>query len=64
MQKKAWYYRPADWKSSSRGKMSLDEIRETYGSERVKDEAKQHAKSRLIKKRQGWRKLKKEKRKK
>lgn len=35
--KKAWYFRPDDWKSTSRGQMSLDEIRETYGSERVKN---------------------------
>src|SRR5690606_4713340 len=37
--KKAWYYRPADWKSSSRGQMSLDEIRETYGSHAVANKA-------------------------
>jgi hypothetical protein len=35
--KKAWYFRPDDWKSTSRGQMSLDDIRETYGSERVKN---------------------------
>ncbi|NRA71950.1 MAG: DnaJ domain-containing protein, partial [Gammaproteobacteria bacterium] len=26
--KKAWYYRPADWKSASRGSFSLDKIRD------------------------------------
>lgn len=30
--KKAWYYRPEDFKSRSRGKNSLDEIRGKYGS--------------------------------
>ena len=30
--KKAWYYRPADYKSRGRGKVSLDEIRAKYGS--------------------------------
>lgn len=33
--KKAWYFRPSDWKSASRGNWSLDEIREKHGSERV-----------------------------
>jgi hypothetical protein len=30
--KKAWNFRPDDWKSRSRGKSSLEEIREKYGS--------------------------------
>ncbi len=34
--KKAWYYRPEDWKSSNRGRWSLDDIREKHGSEEVK----------------------------
>jgi hypothetical protein len=34
--KKAWYYRPADWKSVSRGNFSLDDIRATHGSQTVK----------------------------
>ena len=34
--KKLWYYRPADYKSMSRGKFSMDEIREKHGSEKVR----------------------------
>ncbi|MFK5880122.1 MAG: DnaJ domain-containing protein [Flavobacteriaceae bacterium] len=34
--KKAWYYRPADWKSKSRGTWDLDKIRATHGSSTVK----------------------------
>jgi len=30
--KKMWYFRPADYKSSSRGKFSMDEIRGLHGS--------------------------------
>ena len=30
--KKAWYYRPTDYKSRSKGNSTLDEIREKYGS--------------------------------
>ena len=30
--KKMWYYRPAEYKSSSRKSTSMDSIRETYGS--------------------------------
>ena len=30
--KKAWYYRPEEFRSKSRGKSSLDDIREKYGS--------------------------------
>tara|TARA_R110000822_G_scaffold135429_1_gene273010 strand:+ start:1155 stop:1646 length:492 start_codon:yes stop_codon:yes gene_type:complete len=33
--KKAWYFRPADWKSASRGKWSMDKIREAHGSSSV-----------------------------
>lgn len=33
--KKAWYYRPTDWKSSSRGSWSLDQIRDQHGSIKV-----------------------------
>ena len=33
--KKAWYFRPEDWKSSNRGNWSLDDIREKHGSEEV-----------------------------
>ena len=35
--KKAWYYRPQDWKSASRGNWSLDRIREEHGSQKVKN---------------------------
>jgi len=30
--KKAWHFRPDNWKSASRGRVSLDSIREKYGS--------------------------------
>jgi curved DNA-binding protein CbpA len=33
--KKLWYFRPADYKSKSRGKFSMDEIRDKHGSEKV-----------------------------
>lgn len=33
--KKAWYYRPSDWKSLSRGSFSLDDIRGRHGSQKV-----------------------------
>lgn len=33
--KVAWYFRPEDWKSSSRGKWSLDDIRGVHGSSPV-----------------------------
>lgn len=34
--KKAWYYRPAEYKSFSRSSSSMDEIRAKYGSQSVK----------------------------
>lgn len=34
--KSMWYFRPADWKSTSRGKYSIDDIREKFGSEEIK----------------------------
>lgn len=37
--KKAWYFRPDDWKSSSRGSVPLDEIRDKYGASRVKKQS-------------------------
>lgn len=30
--KKAWHFRPDNWKSRSRGKSSMDDIRDKYGS--------------------------------
>ena len=39
-QKKAWYFRPEDWKSTSRGNWSLDEIRTHHGSQVVKSTEK------------------------
>lgn len=33
--KKLWYFRPSDYKSSSRGTFSMDDIRNTHGSEKV-----------------------------
>ena len=32
--KKRWYFRPEDWASSSRGSVSMDDIRGKYGSTR------------------------------
>lgn len=43
--KKAWYYRPSGFKSSSRGSYSLDEIRSTYGSSKVKNTRRYLSKS-------------------
>lgn len=34
--KKAWYFRPADWKSASRGGFSMDKIRDYHGSKIVR----------------------------
>jgi len=31
-QKKRWYFRPEDWRSTSRGSVSMEEIRSHYGS--------------------------------
>lgn len=31
-QKKRWYFRPEDWRSTSRGTFSMDDIRARYGS--------------------------------
>jgi hypothetical protein len=31
-QKKRWYFRPEDWRSSSRGQFTMEEIRSVYGS--------------------------------
>ena len=33
-QKKRWYFRPEDWRSTSRGTTSMDDIRNRYGSVR------------------------------
>lgn len=38
--KKAWYYRPADYKSFNRKEMSLDEIRANHGSSTVKQRSR------------------------
>lgn len=38
--KKAWYYHRDGYKKRSRRKMSLDDIRAMYGSERVREEGK------------------------
>ncbi len=35
----AWYFRPADFKSFSRGKFSLDDIKTAYGSNSVKNKS-------------------------
>lgn len=34
-QKKMWYFRPDEWKSSNRKKNSIEKIREVYGSQQV-----------------------------
>lgn len=34
--KKLWYYRPDNYRSSSRGQFSMDQIRERHGSKTVK----------------------------
>ena len=39
--KKAWYFRPSDYKSYSRGKYSLDEIREKHNSKIITRRQKQ-----------------------
>jgi curved DNA-binding protein CbpA len=33
--KKMWNYRPTDWKSASRGRFSMDEIRDRHGSQSI-----------------------------
>jgi curved DNA-binding protein CbpA len=38
--KKSWYFRPNNWRSSSRGSMSLDDIREKHGSHLIKTKQK------------------------
>lgn len=38
--KKSWYFRPDDWKSSARGRMTMDQIREKHGSKEVKGKAR------------------------
>lgn len=39
--KKLWYFRPADYKSKGRGKMTIDQIREKHGSQKVSFGTKQ-----------------------
>ncbi len=39
--KKAWYFRPSDWKSRSRGNWSLNNIRAKHGSEKVQGREQQ-----------------------
>lgn len=34
--KKAWYYRPAEYKSKNRGSWDMDKIRDNHGSNKVK----------------------------
>ena len=42
--KMMWYFRPADYKSSSRGGYSIDDIREKFGSDTVKPSTNKKAK--------------------
>ncbi len=39
--KLCWYFRPEDYKSHNRSTWSMDKIRSTYGSTKVKEELKQ-----------------------
>jgi hypothetical protein len=38
--KQAWYFRPSDWKSTGRGKFSLQDIRNTHGTQSIKAKSK------------------------
>ncbi|HDZ15507.1 hypothetical protein LCGC14_1210780 [marine sediment metagenome] len=40
--KVSWFFSPEDYKSKSRGKKSLDEIKTTYGSTEFKTKSKKH----------------------
>lgn len=42
--KLAWYFRPAEWKSSSHGGWNMDKIRDSFGSDSVKSYRKQKEK--------------------
>jgi len=42
--KKMWYFRPQDYKSKSRGKFSMDEVRGMHGSAKVKAKSQQRIK--------------------
>jgi len=39
--KEAWYYRPSDWKSASRGNWDLDRIRDAHGSQKINSRGQQ-----------------------
>lgn len=41
--KKAWYWHPAGYKKFSKKKFSLDEIRDLYGSQKVKEQEETQA---------------------
>ena len=43
--KKCWYFRPEDWRSSSRGSHSMDDIRSKYGSSKPARKYKQQLES-------------------
>lgn len=43
--KMLWYYRPSDYKSRGRGRFSMDEIRNTHGSEKVTMKERQKLKA-------------------
>lgn len=38
--KESWYFRPSDYKSTNRGKWSMDKIRESHGSFQIRPEEK------------------------
>ena len=40
--KKAWHFRPENWKSRSRGKSSMDDIRVKYGSHSPKTKSRKY----------------------
>lgn len=39
--KKMWYFRPDSWKSKSRGRYTIDEIRDFHGSEKIQSANRQ-----------------------
>ncbi len=42
--KKKWYFRPADYKSKSRGKLDMDDIRDKHGSRILKKQIRKKIK--------------------
>lgn len=42
--KKAWHFRPDDWKSNSRGRLDMEKIRDIHGSTKVAKKTHKHLK--------------------